>query len=134
MFMLNIGGAMALATVPDVCLTPAVPSPIPVPYPNIGTTDMADPGGIVENILVCGMPAMNMSSTILLTNGDQAGTAGGGVACAEIMGEVAFVTGAMTIMVGGPPGVRLTSLTTQNANNTIGLVSAPSQTVVMLLG
>jgi hypothetical protein len=134
MFMLNIGGAVCMATVPDVCLTPAAPSPVPVPYPNIATTDMADPGSIVENVLVVGMPAMNQASTILLSNGDQGGTAGGGVACAEIMGETAFVTGSPTVMVGGPPGVRLTCLTTQNSNNTIGLVSAPSQTVVLLLG
>jgi hypothetical protein len=134
MFMLNIGGAMCMATVPDVCLTPAVPSPIPVPYPNISTSDMANPGTIAENILVCGMPAMNQASIIMLSNGDQGGTAGGGVACGEIMGETAFVTGCPTIMVGGPPGVRLTCLTTQNTNNTLGLVTAPSQTVVLLLG
>ncbi|ANN68537.1 DUF4150 domain-containing protein [Bordetella bronchialis] len=134
MFMLNTAGAMCTATVPDVCLTPAAPSPIPVPYPNIATTDMANPGTIVENVLVCGMPALNQSSVVMLSNGDQGGTAGGGVACGQIMGEAAFVTGSPTVMVGGPPGVRLTCMTTQNSNNTMGLVAAPSQTVVLLLG
>ncbi|MGE8587853.1 MAG: PAAR-like domain-containing protein, partial [Alcaligenes sp.] len=83
MFMLNNAGAMTTATVPDVCLTPAVPSPIPMPYPNIAMSDMADPGGIVENVLVGGMPALNQASTIMLSNGDQGGVAGGGVACGE---------------------------------------------------
>lgn len=133
MFMLNNGGAMTTATVPDVCLTPAAPSPIPVPYPNIAMSTMADPGGIVENVLVSGMPALNQSSTLLLSNGDQAGSAPGGVACGQIMGEAAFVTGSMKVMVGGPPGVRLTCMTTQNANNTVGVVAAPSQVIVMLM-
>lgn len=133
MFMLNNGGALTTATVPDVCMTPAAPSPIPVPYPNLATTDMADPGGIVENVLVVGMPALNQASTLLLSNGDQGGVAGGGVACGEIMGEVAFATGSMKVMVGGPPGVRLTCMTTHNSNNTMGVVAAPSQVTVMLL-
>ncbi|MBO1112830.1 DUF4150 domain-containing protein [Bordetella petrii] len=134
MFLLNNAGAMATATVPDVCLTPAAPSPIPVPYPNIATSDMADPAGIVETVLVVAMPALNLGSKILLSNGDQGGTAGGGVACGQIMGEAAFVSGSMSVMVGGKPGVQLTSPTTHNANNTMGLVASPSQTIVMLMG
>lgn len=134
MFLLNNAGAMATATVPDVCMTPAAPAPIPVPYPNIAMTDMADPAGVVENVLVAGMPALNLGSKILLSNGDQGGTAGGGVACGRIMGEAAFVSGSTTVMVGGMPGVHLTSATTQNANNTVGLVASPSQTVVLLMG
>ncbi|ANN76539.1 DUF4150 domain-containing protein [Bordetella flabilis] len=133
MFLLNTGGAMAVATVPDVCLTPAAPSPIPVPYPNIATSDMANPGTIAETVLICGMPALNQASIIQLSNGDQGGTAGGGVACGEIMGEAAFVTGSVTVMVAGPPAVGLTSMTTQNTNNTIGLSASPSQVVVMFL-
>jgi hypothetical protein len=39
----------------------------------------------------------------------------------------------MKVMVGGPPGVRLTCMTTQNMNNTIGIVAAPSQVIVMLM-
>ena len=134
MFLLNTGGAIAMATVPDVCMTPAAPSPIPVPYPNIATSSMADPASIVDNVLVVGMPALNMGSTLLLSNGDQGGTAGGGVLCGEIMGAAAFVEGSLTVMIGGMPGVCLSSLTTQNANNTMGLVTTPSQVVVMLQG
>lgn len=133
MFMLNIGGAMTSATVPDVCLTPAAPSPIPVPYPNFAMSDMADPGSIVENVLVVAMPALNMGSMLLLSQGDEAGTAGGGVACGEIMGMAEFVDGSPNVMVGGMPGVSLTGMTTQNANNTIGLVVSPSQVIVMLM-
>jgi len=134
MFLLNTGGAMTTATVPDVCMTPAAPSPVPVPYPNFAMSDMADPASIVENVLVVGMPALNMGSSLLLSQGDEAGSAGGGVACGQIMGKADFVDGSMTVMVGGMPGVCLTGMTTQNANNTVGLVASPSQVVVILQG
>lgn len=133
MFALSTAGAQAVATVPDVCLTPAVPSPIPVPYPNIAASTMADPGGIVENVLLVAMPALNQATKILLSNGDQAGTAGGGVASHKIMGEAAFTMGSTKVMIGGKPGVRLSCMTTQNNANTTGLVVTPSQTKVMLM-
>src|SRR3546814_5181650 len=90
-------------------------------------SDMADPGSIVETGLVVGMPALNMGSSLLLSQGDEAGTAGGGVACGQIMGKAEFVDGSMTVMVGGMPGVCLTGMTTQNANNTVGLVASRSE-------
>lgn len=134
MFALNTGGAQAVATVPDVCLTPAAPSPVPVPYPNLASTSMADPGSIVENVLICAMPALNLSSKIMLSNGDEGGTAGGGAATHKIMGEARFTMGSAKVMIGGKPGVRLTAMTTQNNANTVGQVVAPSQSVVMLMG
>jgi len=133
MFMLNNGGATAVATVPDVCLTPAAPAPVPVPYPNIASSDMANPGTIVENVLIGGMPALNQASIIQITNGDQGGTAGGGVACGQIMGEASFVNGSTKVMVGGPPAVGLTSMTTHNSNNTMGVATTPSQVIVMFV-
>lgn len=132
MFLLSTDGAIAMAIVPDVCLTPEVPSPVPVPYPNIAMSDLADPASIVSNVLVVGMPALNMGSVLLLSDGDQAGTAGGGILCGEIMGAAAFIQGSASVMVGAMPGVCLGGLTTQNANNTMGLVTTPSQVVVML--
>ncbi|MFT0547395.1 DUF4150 domain-containing protein [Allopusillimonas ginsengisoli] len=133
MFALTIAGAQAVATVPDVCLTPAVPSPIPIPYPNLASTSMADPGSIVDNVLIVAMPALNLSSKILMSNGDQGGTAGGGVVSHRIMGETRFTMGSTKVMIGGKPGVRLSCMTTHNNFNTTGLVAAPSQTTVMLM-
>lgn len=134
MFMLTNGGAMANSTVPDICQTPSPAGPIPIPYPNIAETSMADPGGLVPEVLAAGMPAMNLMSKVTLSNGDQAG-ATGGVVSAKIMGEMAFILGSAVVMVGGKPAVRLTSLTTHNGSppNTIGVVTAPCQTVVMVL-
>ncbi|AXM95518.1 DUF4150 domain-containing protein [Pseudomonas plecoglossicida] len=135
MFMLNSGGAKANSTAPDVCQTPNPAGQIPVPYPNLADTSMADPGGLVRDVLVAGMPAMNQMSKVTTTNGDQAGV-GGGVVSAKIMGEMTFVNGSLQVKVGGKPAVRVTCQTTHNGSppNTMGLVSAPSQTQVMVLG
>lgn len=134
MYVLCNDGAMAVATVPDVCKTPAPLGPIPVPYPNMGDTKMADPGGLVNKVLVCNMPALNLKSKISMSNGDQAGSIGG-VTSNKIMGEVTFITGSQKVMFGGKPVVRLTSQTTHNGSpqNTIGIVSVPGQTKVMAL-
>jgi uncharacterized Zn-binding protein involved in type VI secretion len=131
MFMLTTGGAMATATVPDICKTPVGPAVVPLPYPNIAMSLMANPGAIVENVLVMAMPALNIGTTILLTNGDQAGVEGG-VASGMIMGEAAFITASENVMVGGMPAVRLTDMMTHNAENTVGLVVSPGEQVVVL--
>ncbi|WP_339560938.1 DUF4150 domain-containing protein [Pseudomonas sp. EA_65y_Pfl1_P113] len=134
MFMLNNGGAMANSTVPDVCKTPSPAGPIPMPYPNIAETSMADPGGLVPEVLVAAMPAMNLMSKVILSNGDQAGVAGG-VVSSKIMGEMAFIDGSAMVMVGGKPAVRVTCQTSHNGSppNTMGIVAAPSQTEVLVL-
>mgnify|MGYP001409762761 CR=1 FL=1 len=133
MFMLNNAGATANA-MPDVCKTPTPAGPVPMPYPNIATSNMADPGGIVQNVLVVNMPALNMGTKILLSNGDQAGAAGG-VVSNKIMGETQFTLGSLTVMVGGKPAVRLGAMTAQNGSppNAVGAVIAPSQTLVMVM-
>lgn len=133
MFMLNNGGAMANA-MPDVCKTPTPAGPIPTPYPNIATSNMADPGGIVQKVLVFNMPALNMATKILLSNGDQGGVAGG-VVSNKIMGETQFTLGSLKVMVGGKPAVRLGAMTAQNGSppNSVGSVIAPSQTRVMVM-
>ena len=133
MFALTTGGAQAVATAPDFCMTPAAPSPVLLPYPNMASTGMADPGSIVEKVLIRAMPALNLSSKLLLSNGDEGGTAGGGAATHRIKGETRFTMGSVKVMIGGKPGVRLSCMTTQNNANTVGLVSSPSQTVVMLM-
>lgn len=138
MFMLNTAGAVCNAF-PDVCITPvpspAGPVPTPLPYPNIATTEMADPGTIVDKVLVSGMPALNQMSKITTSEGDQAGTQGG-VACGKIMGEVGFLIGSTKVMVGGKPAVSLGAQTSQNVGppmNAVGACISPSQTKVMVM-
>jgi len=56
---------------PDVCLTPAAPSPVPIPYPNLGANAMSLP--FCVNIFLSFLPALNMGEKPAMTNGDNAG-------------------------------------------------------------
>lgn len=132
MFMLTNAGAQAIATVPDVCKVPSPAGPVPTPFPNIAMSSTANP--VVQNVLVTGMPALNLGSTIMMSNGDQAGVTGG-VSSNVIMGSAKFTIGSTKVMVGGKPAVRLNAMTSQNQNNTIGqaCVPPPGQTKVMVM-
>jgi hypothetical protein len=115
---------------PDVCLTPAVPSPVPVPYPNIAMSNTAVPN--VFNVMVQAAPVHNLGTTVPLTNGDNAGVAMG-VASGLVMGPSRHVTGAFTVLMGGMPASRVSSLSMQNGTNAVGAQIAPSQTKLLIL-
>lgn len=122
-----MGTDMAL---PDVCLTPAGPAVVPVPYPNIAMGPTAIPN--VDNILIMGAPVHNLGTTTPLTNGDNAGV-GTGVASGTVMGPSRHLTGSFTVLYGGMPATRLTSMSLQNSTNAPGCRLVPSQPVVLLL-
>ena len=115
---------------PDVCLTPAVPAPVPIPYPNIAMGPTAIPSQFTTMIL--GAPVHNMATTTPLTNGDNAGVATG-VASGTVMGPSRHVLGSFTVLVGGMPTTRLTSMTIQNSTNVPGVRLVPSQVRVLVL-
>ena len=114
---------------PDVCLTPT-PAPVPIPYPNIAMGPMGVPAAY--NVLFMCTPAHNLSTTIPLSNGDNAGVALG-VASGMVMGPARPLTGAFTVLVGGAPATRLTSMSIQNSTNCPGMRLVPSQVKVLLL-
>jgi carboxyl-terminal processing protease len=108
---------------PDVCLTPAVPAPIPIPYPNMAMNAMAVP--FLPTILLSFMPALNMMSMIPMTLGDQPGCA------SPFMGPGMYTMGIPIVLLQGLPAVTLTCPTTgNNMINPIGLVAVPSVTNV----
>lgn len=113
---------------PDVCLTPTPAGP--VPYPNIAMGPMGVPAAY--KVLFMGTPAHNMSTSIPMTNGDNAGVAMG-VASGMVMGPSRHLTGAFTVLVGGMPATRLTSTSLQNSTNCPGTRIVPSQVKVLLL-
>jgi Domain of unknown function (DUF4150) len=113
---------------PDVCLTP--PVPLPIPYPNLALGPMGVPA--VYNVLFMCAPAHNLSTTIVMTNGDNAGIALG-VASGTVMGPARHLTAAFTVLVGGMPATRLTSVALQNSTNCPGIRLVPSQIKVLLL-
>ncbi|MBW2524031.1 MAG: DUF4150 domain-containing protein [Deltaproteobacteria bacterium] len=56
---------------PDVCTTPAAPTPVPVPYPNVAMNTQS--ATMSPNVFTGFMPALNMASVSPMTNGDNAG-------------------------------------------------------------
>jgi hypothetical protein len=134
MFMLSMGAGMDMAF-PDVCLTPAGPAVVPVPYPNTAMSSASAP--VVANVLVECTPALNMTSKGLVSMGDQAGVLLGAVSH-MMSGQTSYNVGCFTSMVGGAPAQRLTSVTGQNCMgvmpNSVGACIAPSQTTVLTLG
>jgi hypothetical protein len=127
MFAKTQGGGLNLGF-PDVCNTPPVPEP--VPYPNLALPEMAV--AAVYNLIVDGAPAHNMGTEIPLTEGDEPGVALG-VASGEVMGPSRDLTGAFTVLFGGMPATRLTSVSIQNSTNCPGVCIVPSQASVLLL-
>lgn len=115
---------------PDVCLTPTPAGPVPIPYPNIAAGPMGVPAAYT--VLFGCTPAHNMSTIIPLTNGDNAGVAMG-VASGIVMGPSRHLTAAFTVLVGGMPATRLTSMSLQNSTNCPGCRIVPSQVRVLLL-
>lgn len=131
MFANTLMGGMNLAF-PDVCLTPAPPSPapIPIPYPNMSLGPTTVP--FVPTCLYMGTPAHNLASMSVISNGDNPGVMLG-VASGMVMGPTRHLTAAFTVLVGGLPGTRLTSVSLQNSTNAPGMRIVPSQVKVILL-
>jgi hypothetical protein len=117
---------------PDVCLTPAppAPAPVPIPYPNIGLGPTAT--GMVPRVLFMYAPAHNTKSGPAFSAGDNPGVSNG-VASGTVMKKVKHLTGAFTVLVGGKPCTRLTSVTLQNNTNCPGIRAVPSQVTVLVL-
>jgi carboxyl-terminal processing protease len=119
----NKGAGMNMGF-PDVCLTPAGPAVVPIPYPNMAMHATAAP--FAPNVLLSMMPALNLGSIIPMTLGDQPG-----VANPLYMQMGQFTMGDPAVMINGLPGVTLTSPTSGNMmNNAVGMVQVPSVTNV----
>ncbi len=124
-------GGMAMGT-PDVCKTPSPGGPVPIPYPNIA--QMATAVGFSVKVKFAMGPALNMQSQVPMSQGDEAGTAGG-VVSGMNMGPMSYKKGSSKVMIQGAPGVFQTSITGHNGSNAnmpAGQQVAPSQTKVML--
>jgi hypothetical protein len=115
---------------PDVCVTPAAPAPIPVPYPNIAMGPMGTPP--VTKVLFMCTPAHNMGTKIPQTNGDNAGV-NMGVASGSVMGPSRHLTASFTVLLKNKPATRMTSVALQNRTNCPGVRLVPSQVKVLLL-
>ncbi len=115
----NKGAGQSLAF-PDVCNTPVGPATAPVPYPNVASNAQA--ASFSAFVKVSMVNALNLASTIPMTNGDQAG-----VAHPTVMGAATYTAGNPTVFVDRLPAISLLSPTTgNNMNAPVGAVLVPS--------
>lgn len=91
---------------PNVCLTPASPSPIPVPYPITGDTSQLAVG--CESVLHQGKRTMNTHGKIQAVSGNEAGSAGD-IITGTTRGTAWATTGAPTVLFEGASVVTSTS-------------------------
>jgi len=57
---------------PNMCITPAAPSPLPLPYPLTGTSAQLDPG--TEKVKIGGQKVLNADGKVKQVHGNEAGT------------------------------------------------------------
>src|SRR4026208_1028619 len=74
---------------PDVCKTPSPGGPVPIPYPKIAKSSDTAKGS--KKGLVEGNPVRPKEGNFSTSTGDEAGTAGGGVASSKTKGKAEFV-------------------------------------------
>ena len=131
MFANTMMGGMNLGF-PDVCKTPSPVGPIPIPYPNMSMGMTRVPPCF--KVFMGGTPAHNMNTMGTISNGDNAGVAGG-VASQMVMGPDRHMMGSFGVFLQGMPATKMTSITGQNGMslNVPGLSLVPSQYKVMIL-
>jgi hypothetical protein len=126
------GGGQAMASAPDVCKTPAAPSPIPVPYPNMAQVMQA--AKTSTKVKIVAKEACSVKTEVPRTMGDEAGTLGG-VVSGMNMDKMTYKKGSAKVLVEGQGITHLTSMTGHNgmsANAPAGTQVAPSQTKVIV--
>lgn len=101
---------------PDVCKTPSPGGPIPIPYPNIARS--ADTAKGTKKVKVEGKPVCVKDSSFKTSTGDEAGTAGGGVASNKTKGKAEFVSFSMDVQFEGKNVPRSFDLMLHNDKNT----------------
>lgn len=110
---------------PDVCLTPAAPSPVPIPYPNIDMNALRTPPS--PNVLITMVPTYNMLAASPMTSGME-----GGSANPLFKGAGRTTIGNPKIFVNAAPATHLLVPSTgNNFNNPVGANLVPSVTTVL---
>jgi hypothetical protein len=125
------GGGMN-AGFPDVCKTPAPPSPfVPVPYPNMA--QVRNSSGTVSKVKICNKDTVVESSAPSSSNGDEAGTLKGMVK-PQTASKSKFLKGSTKVKAQGKKMVPHLTPTSHNDGNLPagGVHCAPSQTKVLV--
>lgn len=97
---------------PDVCKTPTPGGPVPIPYPNVAMSKDTAQGS--TSVSIDGNPIMLKGSNFATSTGDEAGSAGGGVASNTTKGKAEFVNYSFDVKVEGKNVPRLGDMMLQN--------------------
>jgi uncharacterized Zn-binding protein involved in type VI secretion len=96
---------------------------------------MADPGTCSTVVFIVNMPAATTETIIMMSEGDEAGAAGG-VVSGLVSGPCQFKLGSSVVKIEGMPAVYMGSIIGHNgaasANMPMGAQIAPSQEIVQV--
>jgi len=101
---------------PDVCKTPSPGGPIPIPYPNIAKS--SDTASGTTKVKCDGESTCVKDSNFSMSTGDEAGSAGGGVASSKIKGKAEFVNCSFDVKFEGKSVARALDPMLHNDKNT----------------
>jgi uncharacterized protein DUF4150 len=114
--VVHSGSSGTTIAFPDVCKTPSPAGPIPIPYPNIAqSSDSAD---TAKSVKADGNAICLKDSNFKTSTGDEAGSAGGGVASSKIKGKAEFVNYSFDVKAEGKNVPRALDLMLHNQKNT----------------
>lgn len=114
----KMSNGISTATLPDVCKTPSPGGPVPVPYPNIAQSITLSSG--TTNVKGDKMMAAVKGSKFALSNGDNAGVAGG-VKSSTFMKEATWILYSFDVKLQKKNASRLTDKMFHNAENAANL-------------
>ena len=114
----KFSNGISTATIPDVCKTPCPGGPVPIPYPNIAQSITLSDG----TTTVKGDKAMaaNKGSKFALSNGDNAGVAGG-VKSNVFMKEATWILYSFDVKMDGKNAARFSDKMFHNSENCANL-------------
>lgn len=113
-----MSNGISIATIPDVCKTPSPAGPVPIPYPNIAQSITLSDG--TTTVKGDKMMAAIKGSKFTLSNGDNAGVAGG-VKSSTFMKEATWILYSFDVKLDGKNACRLTDKMFHNAENAANL-------------
>ena len=107
---------------PDVCKTPAAPSPIPIPYPNIAMSSNTQQG--TKKVKMDGNPIMVKGSCFNPSTGDEPGSLGG-VVSNTFKNKAEFILYSFDVKAEGKNVCRQLDLMLHNKGGTFNTPPAP---------
>ncbi len=113
-------GGKAMASIPDICITPfpAPPGPLPLPYPNFAESEKLELGSVMTKF--DGASVALLGSTISESYGDESGSIGG-VASGQTKGKASFLISSPNVSVEMRPVCRKSDMMIMNGFNTLSL-------------